>query len=69
MGIIISYCIGVLCILFPTAMSKIIAETLAIIQTPRFGRPPEEQIKVRPIFSILIGVLILLLTTAIKYKS
>ncbi|WP_144395411.1 hypothetical protein [Pleionea sediminis] len=69
MGIIISYIIGALFILLPKIMGKVIAELLALISTPRFGRPPDDQINARPIFSILIGVVILSITAAIQLNS
>ena len=68
MGIIIAYIIGFLCIFFPTPVGKILAEVIDFI-TQKYGRAPEGQKKVRPFFSILVGIVIISFTTAVKLKS
>jgi hypothetical protein len=68
MGIIISYCIGTLCIVFPKPAGKVIAELLDLM-TQNYGRAAEDQKKVRPFFSILVGIVIICFATAIKYKT
>jgi hypothetical protein len=65
LGILISYCIGALCILFPNPAGKVIAELLDFI-SQKYGRASEDQKKVRPFFCILVGVMIFAMTTAIK---
>jgi uncharacterized membrane protein len=68
MGIIISYCIGALCILLPIPAGKVLAEVIDFT-TQKYGRAAEDQKKVRPFFSILVGVVIIVLTTIIKNNN
>ena len=65
MGIAISYCIGALCILLPRIMAKVIAETLDFITKHRYGPASAEQKKVRPIFSVIVGVTMIAMTAAV----
>ncbi len=68
MGVFIAYGIGVLCIVFPTISGKVIAELLDQITKRKYGAASEEDKKVRPIFSVLVGFVVLALTYFVQAK-
>jgi hypothetical protein len=65
MGLIISYCIGAGCVLYPRVMASAIAEVLGFVTKHKYGAAAPEKKKVRPIFSIIVGVTIIALTAGV----
>ncbi len=66
MAIIVSYIIGLLFILFPKVLGKLVAELLDFLYEFRVFTPEEK--KHRPIFPVMIGILILVLTYVIDNR-
>lgn len=69
MGILIAYGIGFLCIIFPKVCAKVIAELLDQLTKYKYGATTEEQKQVRPVFSVIVGIVIISFTYAIQIKS
>lgn len=65
MGALILFSIGVVCIVYPSQSTNVIQKVLSYItdrQSIRMGTPvPEEDRVIRPVFSIIIGFVILAL--------
>ena len=69
MGILIAYGIGFLCIIFPKVCANVIAELLDQLTKYKYGATTEEQKQVRPVFSVIVGIVIISFTYAIQIKS
>ena len=69
MGILIAYGIGFLCIIFPKVCAKVIAELLDQITQYKYGAATKEQKQVRPVFSVIVGIIILSFAYAIQTKG
>ena len=69
MGVNISYIIGALCIIFPRVSGNVIAELLDQIAKRKYGAAPPEEKKVRPVFSILLGIVIIFLAYAVDTSN
>ena len=65
-GIIVAYCAGVLCTMFPRISGTVIAEALDFITKHKYGAPPEDQKRVRPVFAVIVGCTSLALTVAVQ---
>lgn len=59
MGTLVAYVIGAICILLPKPAGKVIAEVLDQITKRKYGAATEEQKQVRPVFSIIVGIIII----------
>jgi uncharacterized membrane protein len=66
LGILLLYVVGIVCILFPKQMTKVIQniiDYLIVIHSKRMNTEvSEEDVKIRPKFSIFVGIAILLVT-------
>lgn len=69
MGFYIAYIIAAICILFPRRSGVVIAELLDQISKRKYGAASEEDKQVRPVFSVLVGLVILFLTSLIRAKN
>ncbi|MFT6834982.1 MAG: hypothetical protein ACJA0H_001016 [Francisellaceae bacterium] len=67
MEIIIAITIGVICITFPRLTGKVIAKAFEFITKSRSRSASYEQKKIQPIFSILIGIIIIFITILVKH--
>ena len=67
MGIIISYCIGLACICLPKKANKVIQAIMDYLVVNRSNYmktevPDEKDTRIRPVFSVVIGVTIVGIT-------
>ncbi len=67
-GLSIAYLFGGACIVLPRRMGVLIAKALDWITKHKYGAATSEQKQVRPAFSVLIGIVVLVMSATVHHQ-